>query len=82
MLPYHLDIPAFGDWGFNMASNNINIPDLKLPDDLKLSYLNDTNLSSLFVFAKDENTDTQAIKPNTILHPTLLEYYAAGTDAW
>lgn len=84
VLPYHLYIPAFGDWGFNMAFKNANAePRLTLPEGLKLSYLNNTNIESLFVFAVDERTnDQEEVTPNTMMHPKLLEYYAKDTRTW
>ena len=50
--PYHLQVPAFGDWGFNMASRKELKEDLQF--DVDTRYLSTDNVSALFKFGKDE----------------------------
>ena len=80
VLPYHVYVPSFGDWGFNLALSLPLPPSFRLPEDLPLSYLNQENLKALFVFGKDERPSPVAV--NTLLHPRLLHYYANDVQAW
>ena len=76
VVPYHVYVPAFGDWGFNLATNfEVDIENLKLPQQIDFQYLNETNFNSLFTFANDERADTSAIKINTLFKPVLVQYY-------
>ena len=72
--PYHIQVPSFGEWGFNLATkNNLNIDNLKLKVATKC--LSNEILPSLFAFAKDELADLDKIKENTLSHPKLIDYY-------
>ncbi len=46
--PYHVYVPAFGEWGFVMAAMRLNQPPSRLPSGLR--YLSLANLPQLFVF--------------------------------
>ncbi|MDR1732335.1 MAG: polyamine aminopropyltransferase [Synergistaceae bacterium] len=82
VLPYHLYVPSFGDWGFNLALSSSGLPDFVFPEGLPLSWLSRENFQTLFAFAKDERRNLEDIAVNTLLRPRLLRYYAEGTDAW
>jgi spermidine synthase len=82
VLPYHLYVPSFGDWGFNLALQREASPLLRLPETLSLSCLNRENFPSLFVFANDERRDLSSLAVNTLFHPRLLGYYAKGVQVW
>ncbi len=76
--PYHLEVPAFGDWGFNLASlteldNNYQI-------DVKTRYLTADNISSLFCFGNDEIA--KDVEINRISKPILMEYYNNAVANW
>lgn len=72
VIPYHVYVPAFGDWGFNMATDfDVSVTDLKLTQQVEFH----TNVRSLFSFANDEKADTSAIKINTLFKPVLVQYY-------
>lgn len=76
--PYHLQVPAFGDWGFNMASkkeldNNYNI-------EVETKYLDNDNCQALFYFGKDE-MDTQ-VEINRLSKPSLIQYYNEAVKNW
>lgn len=76
VTPYHVYVPAFGDWGFNLAADfEIDIECLKLAPQINLQYLNETNFKSLFSFANDERADTSMIRINTLFKPVLVQYY-------
>ena len=75
---YHLQVPAFGDWGFHMAAKQ------ELSDDCELSvetkYLSEENIPALFAFGKDEvDLDVQI---NSLSHPMLLQYYSEAVRNW
>ena len=77
--PYHLQVPAFGDWGFNMASKK------ELSDNYDISvetkYLSSDNVNALFTFGKDEEP-AKEIKTNRLSKPILLEYYLESVKNW
>jgi spermidine synthase len=83
VVPYHLYVPSFGDWGFNLA---FNAPaphaDLRLARTLALSYLNEENFGALFVFANDERADLKKLAVNTLTRPSLPRYYTNETMEW
>lgn len=77
VVPYHVYVPSFGDWGFNMAANfRIEVDSLSLPGDIDLKYLNKDNFNSLFQFANDEK-QIKEVEVNTLFNPTLVRYYEA-----
>lgn len=77
VIPYHVYVPSFGDWGFNMAAAfPINADSLKLPQNIDLKYLNDDNFYSLFRFSNDEKQiSKEQLEVNTLFKPTLVRYY-------
>jgi spermidine synthase len=82
VLPYHVYVPAFGDWGFNLALSSPP-SSLRLPKDhLQLSYLNEENFEALFAFGNDERLEPSAVAVNTLLRPRLLHYYAKDAQEW
>ncbi len=78
VLPYHLQVPAFGDWGFNMASNDSLEQRHELVQDTK--YLTQENLPSLFMFGKDEIAEQVSI--NQLTKPVLIQYYNDAVREW
>ena len=77
--PYHLQVPSFGEWGFNLAYNgNINKQGLKV----ETKYLSDENMDLMFVFGKDEIADMDKIEINDIFKPKLLSYYNKDVIDW
>ncbi len=76
--PYHLQVPAFGDWGFNMASN----APLTLKNDLltETRYLSEESLAAMFVFGKDE-IETE-VSVNQLTKPVLIQYYNDAVRNW
>ncbi len=75
---FHLQVPAFGDWGFNMAGAGELKKLHPLPEDTK--YLTEKNLSSLFIFGKDETADD--VEVNSLTRPVLIEYYNDAVREW
>ena len=78
VMPYHLQVPAFGDWGFNMASRTeLSIKHELLSD---TRYLKTDNIDSLFCFGKDETDDSTDI--NQLTKPVLIQYYNDAVRNW
>ncbi len=78
VLSYHLQVPAFGDWGFHLASKGTPVKQNPLPADTR--YLTEDNMSSLFCFGKDEiYTD---IEINHLTKPVLIQYYNDAVREW
>lgn len=79
VLPYHLQVPTFGEWGFNLAFNGDNTKG-KLSVETK--YLTDENINTMFVFGKDEAIDLAQIEENNMFKPTLISYYNEEVQNW
>lgn len=78
VLPYHLQVPAFGDWGFNMAGRETLTQQHPLPEDTR--FLTEEDLAGLFMFGKDEMTDSVAV--NQLTRPVMIQYYNDAVRNW
>jgi spermidine synthase len=71
-LSYHVNIPSFGDWGFNLARLNVKIPrDYSFSVDTQ--FLDANTMRSALVFAKD--IQKLEVPVNTIMEPRLYQLY-------
>ena len=77
--PYHVEVPAFGNWGFNMASKKELNSDFKIDVDTK--FLNNDNVNSLFDFGKDELLSSN-VEINSLSKPVLIQYYSDAVKNW
>lgn len=81
VIPYHIQVPSFGDWGFQLVSKKkINIDDIKLSVDTK--FLNEENIQGIFLFAEDEKADKDKLITNTLSRPQLITYYSEAEKNW
>ena len=74
-IPYHAEVPSFGDWGFVLASEarpNLARPVFTVPT----RYVERENFSRFFVFDKD--TRVEDVEVNLLDRPILLDYYLQG----
>ena len=71
-MPYHVNIPSFGNWGFIIARNNPNFH-LNLKDTSYCKFLDNELLPNLFYFPKDVNKVKVGI--NDLDTPKLMHYY-------
>ncbi|MGD9917420.1 MAG: polyamine aminopropyltransferase [Paenirhodobacter sp.] len=83
VLPYHVWVPSFGDWGFTLAAPRPIAPRLGalaagLPAGLR--YLTPETWAAAQIFAPDEG-DLPALVNRLQSHP-LVSYYNEGWDAW
>lgn len=76
--PYHLQVPAFGDWGFNMASKKELADHFEF--DVETRYLTKDNAQALFLFGKDEMDE--AVEVNHLTKPVLMQYYNKAVEDW
>lgn len=76
--PYHLQVPAFGDWGFNMASKKELDDHFDIMADTR--YLSNDNVKFLFSFGKDEKAENVEI--NKLSKPKLIQYYLEAVKKW
>ena len=79
VIPYHLQVPSFGEWGFNLAFNGENIRN-ELSVDTR--YLNSNNIDSLFVFGNDEIVPLGEVEENNMFKPILITYYNKEVQNW
>lgn len=75
---YHLQVPAFGDWGFHMAAKQQLSQEYELAVETK--YLSEDNIPALFAFGKDE-VDMD-VEINSLSHPMLIQYYSDAVRNW
>ena len=81
VVPYHAQVPSFGDWGFQLASKKeINKENINLKVETK--FLNKENIAGLFLFAEDEIVDKDSIITNTLSRPQLITYYLEAEKNW
>ena len=73
-----MQVPAFGDWGFNMASMQELTEDVSF--DVETRYLSEENVSALFKFGKDEIAGD--VDVNQLTKPVLMDYYNKAVEEW
>lgn len=72
-VPYHADVPSFGDWGFLLAAPGRTPPVLELPADVPpLRYLDADTLRLNSHFPRDRSRID--VSASTLLNPRVLEY--------
>ncbi|SCE85999.1 polyamine aminopropyltransferase [Micromonospora mirobrigensis] len=72
-VPYHVDVPSFGDWGFVLAAPGTVPPPLALPDDAPpLRFLTPAVLAAAATFPADRGR--LDVPASTLLQPRVLEY--------
>ena len=76
--PYHLQVPAFGDWGFHMASKQELDNEINITVDTK--YLDNDNAAAMFSFGK--MTRNHPVSVNTLSKPVLIQYYSEAVQNW
>ena len=75
VIPYHINVPSFGDWGFCLASlTEIDVTRISLS--VPTRFLNDQIMRSLFVFPEDRQPLKTRI--NRLDNQILVEYYNRG----
>lgn len=80
VLPYHLYVPSFGEWGFVMAADQLSDTPA-LPAGVAPRFLERNHLTPHFHFPPDI-TDPGSLHPNTLDRPVLLDYYLDEWKNW
>ena len=88
-LPYHDNVPSFGDWGWILAWNSGETADRALSrvmaleglaaDEESLEYLSPARLKAAFSFGKSA-LESHSVEINTLMSPVLLRYYLS--ESW
>lgn len=72
ILPYHVNIPSFGEWGFHIGfKRDLKKRNFNIPSDLK--YLDKKTWEAMRIFSKD--IKDRPVKINRLDHPRLAHYY-------
>ncbi len=81
VYPYQVDIPSFGNWGFQLATQR-QWPAERLTlapgIDNTLHFLNEETLNAIFAIPEDLKYDLDKIDINTLTQPVILKYYERG----
>ena len=79
VIPYHLQVPSFGEWGFNLMFNG----ERKMGElTVETKYITKENIANLFSFGADEKYDLDKIEVNDMFKPCLIEYYNNEVENW
>lgn len=76
-VPYHVDVPSFGDWGFVLARAGKR-PDLALDAPADLRFLDDQVLAGARAFPRDRSRAAYDVRPTTLDRPAIIEYSRRG----
>ena len=80
VVPYHIYVPSFGEWGFVVAADRpLGAP--TLPSGIATRYLEPARLDHHFEFAPDIS-DLDEVKANSLDQPVLLDYYLGEWKTW
>ncbi|MBQ7066985.1 MAG: polyamine aminopropyltransferase [Lachnospiraceae bacterium] len=79
VIPYHVQVPAFGDWGFNLAFNGERA---RKELTVETKYLTEENMDGLFAFGKDEMAVLDTVEINAMFKPQLITYYNEDVENW
>ena len=73
-VPYHVDVPTFGDWGFVLATDSARPPALALrpPPGDRLRFLSADVLRAATAFPPDRSKPD--LEPSTLNRPNILGY--------
>lgn len=70
-VPYHVDVPSFGDWGFHLAQVG-GAPQVGMPADAPAQrFVDNAVLQAAGVFPPDRAR--RPMPPSTLLHPRILD---------
>tara|TARA_R100000027_G_scaffold683_2_gene777 strand:+ start:3050 stop:4600 length:1551 start_codon:yes stop_codon:yes gene_type:complete len=82
VLPYHVHVPSFGDWGFNLATKFPLSPDVFEIPDIATRYLSQNMLPHLFHFSPDTDNPEGETVVSTLDDPELMHAYLKGWNYW
>lgn len=79
VLPYHLNIPSFGEWGFVLASRT-SLPMPNSEPAVQTKYVDADAIKRMFYFERDMRADD--VEVSTLDSPKILDYYLEGWSHW
>jgi spermidine synthase len=81
VVPYHVDVPSFGDWGFALAGHEPPGP-LRLPPAVAgdLRFLDQAVLEAATVFPRD--SQPVPVEASTLDRPRILDYERRGWQGY
>ena len=81
VMPFHVSVPSFGDWGFVLASDR-NIDWVRASEKLlaNLRFMETDIMVNMIHFAKDLRV--KEAEPSTLDHPIILKLYLDGWRKW
>lgn len=79
VYPYHVQVPTFGEWGFNMATKH-ELSQIKPITAVDTRYITPDIMAKLFTFGRDEKVDDVEI--SSITRPVIIDYYIEATKKW
>lgn len=79
VIPYHVNVPSFGEWGFVLGANNY-IDKNKWNLNITTRYIDENILQRMWIFEKD--IAYKKFEPSTIDHPRVLDLYLKGWTYW
>lgn len=78
-LPYHAQVPSFGDWGWVLATHfDADLTQVRIPPGTR--YLTPAVLRTLAVF--DPDSDRLPAEVSTLDRPNVLGYYLSSAQSW
>jgi spermidine synthase len=78
-VPYHVDVPSFGDWGFVLAGLG-GRPEPALDDQVDTRFLSSDVLAAAQVFGRD--VAPLDVEVNTVDNPVLVDYTNRGWSSY
>lgn len=79
-LPYHVDVPSFGDWGYALAGRGAAPALAVSPPPGGLRFVDGETLAAAGVFPPDRRRSS--VDVSTLLHPVIADYVAKGWRHW
>ncbi|GAA0178334.1 polyamine aminopropyltransferase [Clostridium sediminicola] len=78
---HHVYVPAFGDWGFTLASKR-EFKEKDIDITVPTKYLNNDMVQALFVFGSDEEEKKDLVEVNSLTNPVLISYYQKAWSSY
>ncbi len=79
VLPYHVNVPSFGEWGFVMGAKTPKQTET-ITFDVETKYLKQDSVDTMLVFGKD--IDELPMTASTLDKPDVLTRYLKGWQHW
>lgn len=82
LIPYHVNVPSFGEWGFIMASEKAGLSSqLTYRKDVPVTFLDTYLVANMIHFARDMD-NPRNLQPNRLDKPVLLDYFLDEWSTW